>query len=97
MEPVFRQHIADEEATILGLLIGTLGIKGAEAEILVFREHRPIYLLMEKVGELARKSAAELQGSQEELAALFEEHTRAEEERVFPKALGLNTGGARSG
>jgi hypothetical protein len=96
VDPVFRQHIADEEATVLGLLIRALGVKGAEAEILVFRQHRPIYHLMEKVGELARRSAAELQGSQEELEALFEEHTRAEEAGVFPKALGLNPGRAGS-
>ncbi len=91
-DPVFRQHIADEEATVLGLLIRTLGVKGAESEILVFRQHRPIYQLMEKISELANKSSAELQGSQSELGTLFEQHTLSEEKMVFPNALGLNSG-----
>ena len=29
LDPVFRQHIADEESQILRLLIGELGVKGA--------------------------------------------------------------------
>jgi len=92
LDPVFRQHIADEEATVLGFLIGALGVKGAESEILVFRQHRPIYQLMQKVGELASRSAAELSSSQSELEALFEEHTGSEERLVFPKALRLHAG-----
>jgi hypothetical protein len=94
LDPVFRQHIADEEATILGLLIKTLGVKGAEAEIIVFRQHRPIYQLMQKVGELAKKSPSQLHSSQSELESLFEEHTLAEEGRVFPRALGLSSAGS---
>jgi len=97
IDPVFRQHIADEEATVLGLLIKTLGVKGAESEILVFRQHRPIYRLMERVAELAKRSAVELRASQLELDALFDEHTRAEEELVFPKALRLRSGGPGGG
>ena len=93
MDPVFRQHIADEEATVLGLLIKTLGVRGAESEILVFRQHRPIYQLMERISELAKRSSAELQSSQTELEALFEQHTQAEEMNVFPKALSLKPGG----
>jgi iron-sulfur cluster repair protein YtfE (RIC family) len=92
IDPVFRQHIADEEATVLGLLIRTLGVKGAQSEILVFRQHRPIYQLMEKVAELAERSPGELSASQSELKALFEEHTSSEEKLVFPKALRLNAG-----
>ncbi len=92
VDQVFRQHIADEESQILGLLIAKLGAKGAEAEILVFRQHRPIYGLMEKVKELASRSAAELEESQEELDNLFETHTLAEEASVFPRALSLRDG-----
>ena len=90
LDLLFRQHIADEEAQVLGLLIRTLGVKGAEAEIQVFRQHRPIYQLMQKVGELAGMSAGELESKQAELDALFEAHTKAEEERVFPKAKAMN-------
>jgi len=97
VDPVFRQHIADEEATVLGLLIRSVGAKGAEAEILVFRQHRPIYELMQRVAELAKLSPAELMKSQADLESLFEKHTLAEEEAVFPKALALNSGQPRGG
>ena len=96
VDPVFRQHIADEEATVLGLLIRSLGVKGAEAEILVFRQHRPIYELMQKVAKLAELPPTELEKSQADLESLFEEHTLAEEEAVFPKALSLRSGRPRS-
>ncbi len=94
IEPVFRQHIADEEAQILGILIGKLGVKGAEEEIRVFRQHRPIHLLIERVGELARRSSKELESSQEELRDLFDLHTLAEEGQVFPRVKKVsNTNG----
>ena len=89
VDPVFRQHIADEEAQILGVLIREVGVKGAEQEIRVFQQHRPIYILMKKASDLASKSTAGLEASQAELEDLFELHTKAEEERVFPRAGSL--------
>jgi len=100
LDPVFRQHIADEEAQILRLLVAQLGRKGAEAEIKVFQQHRPIYDLMRTIAELAPKGADDLEAEQAKLAELFEDHTSAEEQRVFPRALGLTTadsGGAPRG
>ncbi|MDG7016658.1 MAG: hemerythrin domain-containing protein, partial [Nitrososphaerota archaeon] len=64
LEPVFRQHIADEESQILRLLTQELGVKGAEDEIRVFQQHRPIHRLMQAVAELAAKSPAELETEQ---------------------------------
>jgi hemerythrin-like domain-containing protein len=87
LDPVFKQHIADEEAQILRLLIGTLGRKGAEEEIKVFQQHRPIYRLMLTVSELAAENADELRTSQARLNDLFDAHASAEEQRVFPRAL----------
>ena len=87
LDPVFRQHIADEESQILRLLIGSLGSKGAEDEIRVFQQHRPIYKLMQLVSELASKSSSELAEDQQKLNELFLEHTYSEEQGVFPKAL----------
>ena len=87
LDAVFRQHIADEEAQVLRLLIGELGVKGAEQEIKVFRQHRPIYRLMQTVSELASKEAADLESEQSRLNTLFEDHAKAEEGRVFPRAL----------
>lgn len=89
LDPIFRQHIADEEFEVLGLLIRSLGVKGAEKEILVFRQHRPIYSLMLKVGELAAASSSELEEREAELEALFSAHAKAEESEVFPKAVSL--------
>ncbi|MDG7012028.1 MAG: hemerythrin domain-containing protein [Nitrososphaerota archaeon] len=94
LDPVFRQHIADEESQILGLLIGELGAKGAAEEIKVFRQHRPIYLLMKKADELASMSASGLEANQAELRDLFDRHARAEEGRVFPRARSLSAGPA---
>lgn len=87
MEVVFRQHIVDEEAQIIRQLVGELGVKGAEEEIKVFQQHRPIYRLMQAVAELASKKASEFGSEQAALSVLFEQHAAAEEERVYPKAL----------
>jgi hemerythrin superfamily protein len=90
LDRLFRQHIVDEESTILRLLIGKLGAKGAEEEIRVFQQHRPIYQLMQNISKFASMSAAELQASHGELRVLFEEHALAEEKFVFPKAESLS-------
>ena len=91
LDPLFKQHIADEESTVLGFLIRQLGVKGAAAEIRVFQQHRPIYRLMKKVTELASMSAAELQANQTELNDLFGLHTAVEEKDVFPRAKSIST------
>jgi len=87
LDGLFKQHIADEEAQVLRTLIDAYGVNGAEDAIKVFRQHRPIYDLMEKVKKLAALSPAELASSEEKLRLLLEEHTLAEETRVFPRAL----------
>ena len=92
LDSTFKQHIADEESSILRLLIDELGAKGAEREIRVFQQHRPIHKLMQTVGELASKSARELGTEQGKLESLFTEHTILEEENVFPRALGIFKG-----
>ena len=89
LDPLFRQHIADEESEILGLLVRELGVKGAEREIAVFRQHRPIYNLMLRIRELAAAAPGELEEREAELEALFSEHARAEESEVFPRAVSL--------
>jgi len=90
LDAMFRQHIADEEAQVLKLLIDAYGVRGAEDAIVVFRQHRPIYDLMEKVKKLASLPSHELATSEGELRRLFGEHALAEESRVFPWALSTN-------
>lgn len=89
LDPVFRQHISDEEGQVLRLLIDKLGVRGAEDEIRVFQQHRPIYRLMQEISELAAMPAAELESAQTRLNDLFDQHTRAEEQRVFPRAMSI--------
>ena len=89
IDPVFRQHVADEEAQILGLLVRELGREGAAEAIRVFQQHRPIYQLMLKVRDLAARPSEALRESEAELAELFELHTRSEESWLFPKAASL--------
>lgn len=91
LDPLFRQHIVDEESTILRMLVAQLGVKGAEEEIRVFQQHRPIYQLMRKVADFASMSGAELEENQEALKDLFDRHAEAEERRVFPRAASLST------
>ncbi len=87
MDRIFRQHIADEEAVVLKLLIDAYGVAGADDAIKVFRQHRPIYELLEKVKGLASLPVEELASSETSLRRLFDDHALAEETRVFPWAL----------
>ena len=87
LDSLFRQHIADEEAQVLRMLIDAYGVRGADEAITVFRQHRPIYRLMEEVKKLASLSPEELVTNEAKLKSMLEEHTQAEEARVFPKAL----------
>gem|GEM_PF-646351 len=87
LDHLFRQHIADEEAQVLHLLIDAYGVKGADEAIVVFRQHRPIYQLMEQVKKLASLSPDELALNEASLKIMLEKHTEAEENRVFPNAL----------
>ena len=87
LDRLFRQHIADEEAQVLRILLDAYGVDGSNEAIIVFRQHRPIYDLMEKIKKLAALPIEELASSEDVLRQLFEEHTLAEESRVFPKAI----------
>lgn len=90
LDLLFRQHIADEEAQVLRVLIGAYGVIGADEAITVFRQHRPIYQLIEEVKKLASLSPEELASDETKLRNLLEEHTKAEENHVFPKAVSAN-------
>jgi hemerythrin-like domain-containing protein len=90
LDKLFRQHIADEEGQILRVLINALGVKGAEDAIQVFRQHRPIYELMETLKKLASIPPAELEARNDELQDLFEHHAALEEGTVFPHALSVS-------
>ena len=84
---IFTQHIADEEAQVLKVLIEAYGVKGAEEAILVFRQHRPMYTLIEAFERFVTLTPVELESKEKELNELFGQHTRSEEARIFPWAL----------
>jgi hemerythrin-like domain-containing protein len=94
LDGLFKQHIADEEAQVLRILIDAYGVKGADDAIKVFRQHRPIYDLMEEVKRLASLSMEELASDEDRLRQLLDEHTLAEESRVFPRAMSTYKGRA---
>jgi hypothetical protein len=83
----FKQHIADEEGQILSLLLDAYGKEGSEDAVRVFQQHRPIYALLRAVDAFSQLPTEKLSTSGAELARLLDDHTRAEEERVFPRAL----------
>ncbi len=87
LDGLFKQHIADEEAQILSLLIQTYGVKGAQTAITIFRQHRPIYQLMQVVQEYARSSPTRLASDAPSLREALKTHADAEEALVFPEAL----------
>jgi hemerythrin-like domain-containing protein len=86
LDDLFKQHIADEEAQVLRLLIEAYGVEGSDDAIRVFRQHRPIYDLMMEVEKLASLPPEVLASDEERLRRLLDEHTWAEETRIFPKA-----------
>jgi hemerythrin-like domain-containing protein len=97
VDKLFRQHIADEEGTILRLFIGTLGRKGSEEAIRIFQQHRPIYQLMESIKRFSELPTVELEKRQDDLMELLDRHTGAEERDIFPEAQSLGPTSGRAG
>ena len=93
LDAVFRQHIADEEAQILSMLVARLGVEGAKEEIRVFQQHRPIYALMTSASSMAAMGSSELRANSGRLLELLDAHSSAEEGSVFPKALKCSRSG----
>jgi hypothetical protein len=64
LDRLFKQHIADEGAQVLRILIDAYGVKGADDAITVFRQHRPIYDLPGGGEPCLSGSSIDLQGTQ---------------------------------
>lgn len=86
-KPYLDQHIIDEEATVLKVLLDAYGRKGAERAIKVFQEHREIHQLISEMRSVASSSPERLAEKRDRLGVVLERHFRAEEEEVFPWAL----------
>ncbi len=84
-KPYLDQHIIDEEATILKILLEAYGRQGAENAVKVFQQHREIHQL---ITELTRaESPEELRDKRERLRQILDDHFAAEESGIFPWAL----------
>ncbi len=82
---ILRQHIIDEESRILRILIGAYGRLGAGKAISVFRQHRPIFKLLQ---DISMATAPELRAwLRSELEELLLGHCEVEEKKIFPWAL----------
>ncbi|MEM1923279.1 MAG: hemerythrin domain-containing protein [Nitrososphaerota archaeon] len=88
-KPYLDQHVIDEEATVLKLLIDSLGREGATRAIQVFQEHREIHQLISEMQAIAETAPERLAEMKSRLAEILERHFRAEETEVFPWALKL--------
>lgn len=86
-KPYLDQHIIDEEATVLRVLIDSLGKKEAERAVKVFQEHRQIHQLISEMQSLATTEPERLAEMRNRLGEILEKHFRAEESDVFPLAL----------
>ncbi len=86
-KPYLDQHIIDEEATVLKVLLDAYGREGAERAIKVFQEHKEIHQLISEMRSAALSSPEGLAEKRDRLRTVLERHFRAEEEEVFPWAL----------
>jgi len=91
-----RQHIIDEEARVLKLLIDVLGRDGATEAIETFQQHRTIHNRIEDLEKIAARTPGLLAPKVAELEDLLRDHLRREEQTIFPAALDAHRGTARA-
>ncbi len=82
-----RQHIIDEEARVLKVLIDAYGREGAKDAIATFREHRAVRQMTLDIENMATTTPAMIPPMQHKLQALLLAHFNAEEQRIFPWAV----------
>ncbi len=80
--PYLRQHIIDEEARVLKLLLEAYGRQGAEEAIKVFQQHKRIHNAIEEMRSLASTSPSLLVGKRAALDCLLD--CFGKEEPNFP-------------
>ena len=82
-----RQHIIDEEAKVLKVIIDAYGRERAGEAIRIAQRHRVVHRKIEEMEKLAARTPGMLGPRVVELRGLLEEHFKDEEERMFPLAL----------
>ncbi|MDW8092077.1 MAG: hemerythrin domain-containing protein [Nitrososphaerota archaeon] len=91
-KPYLDQHVIDEEASVLKVLIDTYGREGADRFIRVFQEHREIHRLLQDMRRIAVETPERLAELKTEFSRVLERHFMAEESDVFPSALRVMKG-----
>ncbi|MFQ5838633.1 MAG: hemerythrin domain-containing protein [Thermoplasmata archaeon] len=86
LDDCLRQHVADEEARVLRLLIDVHGHQGASEAIRVFQQHRLIHELVKELRASPLPSSS-MAAKKAELRKLLEDHFAEEEGSIFPLAL----------
>ncbi len=81
------QHVVDEEARILKVLIDAHGREGAQDAIRTMQQHRSVHKLINDMLDTLPRSAEEAHKKHAELEKILREHFEAEERRIFPWAL----------
>jgi hemerythrin-like domain-containing protein len=87
LKPNIDQHVIDEEAKVLKILLDAYGREKSARAIAVFQEHREIHQLIRKLQESIYLSSDKSREVMDALEDLTERHFEAEESWVFPWIL----------
>ncbi|MEM1583693.1 MAG: hemerythrin domain-containing protein [Nitrososphaerota archaeon] len=80
------QHIVDEEATILRKALDMFGKEGSKDLIEVFKEHRRIFDLFDRLSRTLEECYQDADLFKE-IRRVLSDHYRKEEDELFPKVL----------
>ncbi|MEM3398352.1 MAG: hemerythrin domain-containing protein [Nitrososphaerota archaeon] len=80
------QHIVDEEATILRKALDMFGKEGSKDLIEVFKEHRRIFDLFDRLSRTLEECYQDADLFRE-IRRVLSDHYRKEEDELFPKVL----------
>jgi hemerythrin-like domain-containing protein len=87
LKPNIDQHVIDEEAKVLKILLDAYGREKSARAIAVFQEHREIHQLIRELQESVYLSSDKSREVMDALEDLTERHFEAEESWVFPWVL----------
>ncbi|MDA4128099.1 MAG: hemerythrin domain-containing protein [Thaumarchaeota archaeon] len=86
LRKILTQHIAYEDAELLGFLTRAYGTDGTSDAIEIFHQHKPILELFEEMVAASSASPSDAVAKAARLTELIRQHTMAEEGRIYPCA-----------
>ncbi len=87
LDEELMQHMLDEEASVLRVLIQAYGRDGSEEAIEVFREHVEIKRLLDDLRKGIAENQEERMKTRDALDTLLVNHFTKEDETIFPWAI----------